>query len=42
LKQKPALVNNYDDVVHDVKRELQECYILARENVTQTKQRKTS
>jgi len=38
LQQKPTPVYNYD-LVHDVKRKLQECHRLARANLIQTKQR---
>jgi putative transposon-encoded protein len=33
---------NYDDVVHDVKRKLQECHELARANLMQSKQRRVT
>lgn len=42
LQQKSAPVYNYDDVVHDVKRKLQECHELARANLMQTKQRRVA
>jgi hypothetical protein len=38
LQQKPTAVYNYDDIVHDVKKRLQDCYELARANLIQTKQ----
>jgi hypothetical protein len=38
LQQKPTAVYNYDDIVHDVKKRLQECYELASANLKQTKQ----
>ena len=38
LQQQPTPVYNYD-LVHDVKRKLQECHKLARANLIQTKQR---
>jgi len=38
LQQKPTAVYNYDDIVHDVKKRLQECYELTRANLVQTKQ----
>ena len=38
LQQRPTAVYNYDDIVHDVKKRLQECYELARANLVQTKQ----
>jgi len=37
LQQKPTAVHNYD-IVHDVKKRLQECYELARANLIRTKQ----
>jgi hypothetical protein len=38
LQQKPTAVYNYDDIVYDVKKRLQECYELARANFIQAKQ----
>jgi len=38
LQQRPTAVYNYDDIVHVVKKRLQECDELARANLVQTKQ----
>jgi len=42
LQQAPAPVYNYDDVVYDVKRKLQECHEVARTNLKQTKQHRVA
>jgi hypothetical protein len=42
LQQRPTPVYNYDDVVHDVKRKLQECHELGRANLMRTKQRRVA
>jgi hypothetical protein len=42
LQQTPAPVYNYDDLVHDVKRKLQECHEIARANLKQTKQHRAA
>jgi len=42
LQQKPAPVYNYDDVIHEIKRKLQERHELARANLMQTKQRRVA
>jgi hypothetical protein len=35
-------VYNYDDLVHDIKRRLQECHKLARANLVQSKQHRVA
>jgi len=42
LQQTPTPVYNYDDIVYDVKRKLQECHEIARTNLKQTKQHKVA
>jgi hypothetical protein len=42
LQQAPAPVYNYDNVVHDIKRKLQECHEIARINLKQTKQHRVA
>jgi hypothetical protein len=38
LQQTPTPVYNFDDIVQDIKRRLQECHAIARANLKQTKQ----
>jgi hypothetical protein len=40
LQQKPTPLYNYDDLIHDIKRKMQECHEIARANLIQTKQRR--
>jgi transposase InsO family protein len=40
LQQNPTAVYNYDDIVQDIKRKLQECHKVARTNLLQTKQQR--
>jgi hypothetical protein len=42
LQQAPAPVYNYDDLLHDIKRKLQECHEIARTNLKQTKQHRVA
>jgi hypothetical protein len=42
LQQAPAPVYNYDDLVHDIKRKMQECHEIARTNLKQTKQHRVA
>jgi transposase InsO family protein len=42
LQQTPAPVYIYDDLVHDVKRKLQECHEIARTNLKLTKQHRVA
>jgi len=40
LQQKPTPLYNYDDLIHDIKRKMQECHEIARANLIQTKQKR--
>jgi hypothetical protein len=42
LQQTPVPMYNYDDLVYDVKRKLQECHEIARANLRQTKQHRVA
>jgi hypothetical protein len=42
LQQQPIPMYNYDDLVHYVKKKLQECHKIARANLMQTKQRRVA
>jgi len=42
LQQQATPMYNYDDVVHDIKRRLQECHKLARANLVQSKQHRVA
>jgi hypothetical protein len=42
LQQQATPVYNYDDLVHDIKRRLQECHKLARANIMQSKQHRVA
>jgi len=42
LQQTPTPVYNYDDIVYDVKRKLQECHEIARTNLKQTEQHRVA
>jgi hypothetical protein len=42
LQQQATPVYNYDDLVHDIKRRLQECHKLARANLVQSKQHRVA
>jgi hypothetical protein len=41
LQQRPVPLYNYDDLIHDIKKKLQECHEIARSNLIQTKQERT-
>ena len=38
LQQKPTPLYNYDDLIVDIRRKMQECHEIARANLIQTKQ----
>jgi hypothetical protein len=40
LQQKPVPLYNYDDLIHDIKKKLQECHEVARSNLIKTKQKR--
>jgi hypothetical protein len=40
LQQRSVPSYNYDDLIHDIKRRLQECHEIARSNLIQTKQKR--
>ena len=42
LQQASAPIYNYDDLVHDVKRKLQVCHEIARDNLRRTKQHRVA
>jgi hypothetical protein len=42
LQQTPAPVYNYDDLVHDIKRKLQECHVITRTNLKLTKEHRVA